>query len=100
MKRIRSPRLLDCRKIGPRMSSLSFHPLDGGRRGFVAAHEGSKPVPGDYLALDMDGSGARLYQVTESDWCMNVDPANMWTANVRFIPGREAMALDLPEMTR
>jgi hypothetical protein len=89
------PRVLDCRKVDGRMSSLSFRPLEGGLRGSVAAHEGRKPYIGDYLALDNDGSGARLYRVDEANWCMNVDPAKMWMAKVTFIPGRDAVHLDL-----
>lgn len=93
-----APRLLDCRKSGYRMTTLSFVPRDGGRKGTVAAHEGTKPVEGDYLALDGDdGKGDALYRVTSSDWCGNVDPANMWIARVEFVPGSEAASLvDLP----
>ena len=92
MSAVSAPRLLDCRKVGNRMSSLSFEPNVDGRHGWVAAHEGRKPVEGDYLALGDERPA--LYRVTDADWCMNVDPPNMWTAKVEFVPGRETAGLD------
>lgn len=89
----KKPRLLDCRKIDGHMSSLSFSPRSGGFEGMVAAHEGKKPNTGDYLALDNKGQMA-LYRVTSVNYCMNVDPPNMWIAQVEFVPGRVAQTLD------
>lgn len=78
------------------MSSLSFSPSDEGRRGVVAAHEGVKPVKGDYLALG-EPDKRRLYRVVKHNHCWNVDPPNMWIAHVEFIPGRDVPSLkDLP----
>ena len=64
----------------------------------VAAHEGKKPRVGDYLALGGTDTPA-LYRVTHVDLCMNVDPANMWIAQVEFVPGKVARTLDLPPLT-
>lgn len=96
-------RLLDCRKGDGWMSSLSWSPTssDGGRTGIVAAHEGAKPVEGDYLALSTGTSGLdALYVVESADHCYNVDPANMWIARVRFVPGADIRsgAVVVPDM--
>lgn len=91
------PRLLDCRKVDGRMSSLSYTPRDDGRILSLAAHEGRKPVEGDYLILAHPDGGDVLYRVTKSDWCMNVDPANMWMATAEHVPGKVAATLtDIP----
>lgn len=96
-----APRLLDCRKTDGWMSSLSYRPRDDGRTGTVSAHEGKKPNVGDYLALDADEAGVMSCYVVEwVDHCWNVDPANMWIARVRFVPGREIRegSVVLPDM--
>lgn len=91
------PRLLNCIKDGSRMSSLAYSPKEGGLTAVVSAHEGPKPVTGDYLALGTPDK-PRLYRVVKHDHCYNVDPANMWIAHVEFVPGSTIKTLkDVPE---
>ncbi len=97
------PRLLDCRKRDRWMSSLSWTPnaTTSGHAGTVAAHEGDKPNVGDYLALATSSPDSdACYVVEEVDHCWNVDPANMWIARVRFVPGADIRsgAVVLPDM--
>lgn len=66
-----------------------------GHRATVAAHEGTKPAVGDYLALPVPGTadGLACYRVTWVDLCMNVDPANMWIARTEFVHATDASRL-------
>lgn len=65
----------------------TFKPIDGGMKGSIIGW-GSGLKDGDYLLLEDPRGGSSRYQIDSIEYFSN--PSDMWSANVKFAPRKEA----------